>query len=96
MPRIIVAADSSAVPTGVSVWLDEQVGSVHVSTGHAAGQLVERIRWAIRDAEDAERKLADRRMPLSRRARSRQAPARPRARGPVPVPRLVDLRPGGL
>jgi hypothetical protein len=36
------------------VLLDEQVESVHLSSGHAAAQLVERIAWAISDAEDVE------------------------------------------
>ena len=33
-----------------------------LSDGHAARQLVERLRWAVTDAEDAERVLADRRL----------------------------------
>jgi len=37
------------------VLLEESVSSVHLSTGHAAAQLVERLAWAIADAEDAER-----------------------------------------
>jgi hypothetical protein len=39
--------------------LDEHVGLVHLSEGHAAEQLIQRLRWAVTDAEDAERSLAD-------------------------------------
>ncbi|HEY4450273.1 MAG TPA: hypothetical protein VGN13_01615 [Solirubrobacteraceae bacterium] len=54
MPRIIVTTDSAQRPDSASVLLDESVRSVHLSTGHAASQLVERLAWAISDAEDAE------------------------------------------
>jgi hypothetical protein len=55
MPRIIVITDPvRSKSTDAAVLLDEQVQSVHLSTGHAASQLVERIAWAISDAEDAE------------------------------------------
>jgi hypothetical protein len=54
MPRIIVTTHPSQ-PSGVSdVLFDEDVYSVHLSTSHGAGQLVERLAWAVRDAEDAE------------------------------------------
>jgi hypothetical protein len=52
MPRIIVTADSSpAAADAVPVLMDERVDSVHLSTKHAATQLVERLTWAVRDAE---------------------------------------------
>ncbi len=35
--------------------LEESVYSVHLSTGHAANQLIERLGWALRDAEELER-----------------------------------------
>jgi hypothetical protein len=54
MPRIIVTTDPSQLSADVPVLLDEQVHSVHLSTGHAAAQLVERIAWAISDAETVE------------------------------------------
>ncbi len=56
MPRIIVTTDpvSSKLTDETPVLLDEHVHSVHLSTGHAAAQLVERLAWAIRDAEHAE------------------------------------------
>ena len=69
MPRVIVTTDPSDAPPDTAILLDERVESVHLSTGHAAAQLVERLAWAIRDAEDAESS------PRSRR---------PRVRGDVP------------
>ena len=58
MARIIVTAE----PTNSSdapVLLAESVSSVHLSTGHAAAQLVERLAWAISDAEAVEREPSD-------------------------------------
>ncbi len=54
MPRIIVTTEASAAREGGSVLLEEHVHSVHLSTGHAALQLVERLAWAVGDAEAAE------------------------------------------
>ena len=59
MPRIIVTAEPvSSRRTDAPILLDEQVQSVHLSSGHAASQLVERLAWAISDAEDAEDAIA--------------------------------------
>jgi len=76
MPRIIVTTDPSPLSTDASVWLDEHIQSVHLSTDHAAAQFVERLAWAISDAEDA-----DDEQPV-RRARST-----PRPRGSRPATR---------
>jgi hypothetical protein len=57
MPRIIVTTDQSQFPDNAPVLLDEQVRSVHLSTSHAASQLIERLVWAIGDAENAEAPL---------------------------------------
>jgi hypothetical protein len=54
MPRVIVITDQ-ARPGHAPVLLDERVNSVHLSTDHAALQFIERLGWAISDAEDAER-----------------------------------------
>ena len=53
MVRIIVTTEQND-----HLLLDEQVALVHLSEGHAAEQLMERLRWAVTDAEDAERSLA--------------------------------------
>jgi hypothetical protein len=79
----------------VSVLLDERINAVHVSSDHGAAQLVERIAWAISDAEDAELAAGAADAPARERAvtaprSGRRAVASPRrrervARG-VPVP----------
>jgi hypothetical protein len=87
MPRIIVTTDP--VPsqlTDVHVLLDERVHSVHLSTGHAAAQLVERLAWAISDAENAERtesERSNRHARPDRQAARRRANPRSRIRQPV-------------
>jgi hypothetical protein len=82
MPRIIVTTDPSEQHGERPVLLDESVHSVHLSTQHAAAQLVERIAWAISDAEDAERASAVRRPRPRTPARPRSI-ARARSRPPV-------------
>ena len=54
MARIVVTADP-ADRGDAPVVLDERVLSVHLSDGHAADQLIERLGWAISDAEELER-----------------------------------------
>jgi hypothetical protein len=39
------------------VLLDERVNSAHLCDDHAAGQLIERVAWAVADAEEAEHAL---------------------------------------
>jgi hypothetical protein len=82
MPRIIVTADpiSSDLAAETPVLLDEQVRSVHLSTDHAATQLVERLAWAVSDAENAESARADRPERGRHAARSRRS-AGSRTRG---------------
>ncbi len=59
MPRIIVTTDP--VTTGpldqreAPVLLDERVYSLHLSDDHAAEQLIQRLAWAVNDAEDTQR-----------------------------------------
>jgi hypothetical protein len=61
MARIIVttgpvgARSSSALLDEAPVLLDEQVNSDHLCDDHAAEQLIERLAWAVTDADDAER-----------------------------------------
>jgi len=71
MPRIIVMSESGAEregaisleemmsepitePGGV-VTLDERVASADLRSGHQSAQLIERVGWAVHDADDAER-----------------------------------------
>ena len=53
MARIIVLPDAE---TGeqMPVLFDEQVSAVHVDNKHSASQLIERLTWAIHDAEAME------------------------------------------
>ena len=51
MAQILVVTEPSEV-AGEVVY-SESVGSVHLE-GHAGAQLVERLRWAVRDAQVAE------------------------------------------
>jgi hypothetical protein len=73
MPRIIVTTDpvSPNLSDDAAVLLDEHVHSVHLSTDHAAAQLVERLAWAVSDAERAERAH-----PLPQRRTSQRQPTR--------------------
>jgi hypothetical protein len=80
MPRVFVTTDSSEIPDGAQVLLDEEVYSVHLSTGQAASQLVQRIAWAISDAEHAEGARADRRSPAAPRSLRHPVDMRPTAR----------------
>jgi hypothetical protein len=60
MARIIVMADpldrrrAQVLDAGTPVLMDERVDSVHLSDGHASAQLIERLAWAVTDAEDAQ------------------------------------------
>jgi hypothetical protein len=65
-----------AEPGIAPVLLDEQVQAVHLSTEHSAKQFIERLGWAITDAESVE--AAQR--PVQRRGRAGGPPARARSR----------------
>ena len=71
MPRIIVTTDPSQRRDNAPVLLDERVHSVHLSSDLAVAQLVERIAWAVSDAEHAER---DADSVLPQRAAARRSP----------------------
>jgi hypothetical protein len=79
MPRVIVTTDFSQLPDGAPVLLDEQVHSVHLSTSHAAAQLLERLAWAISDAETAEKRHPDGRLEPVREGLRRPLSTGPRA-----------------
>jgi hypothetical protein len=55
MARIIVTTEQSEAPDG-PVLFDERVCPEHLSDGHSAAQLMERLGWAVTDAQDAERR----------------------------------------
>jgi hypothetical protein len=61
MARIIVTTDpadgrrSPTLSDKAPVLLDEHVDPVHLDTDHAAEQLIQRLAWAVIDAEAAQR-----------------------------------------
>jgi hypothetical protein len=59
MARIIVTTDPTthyAAPVlAAPVLLDESVYSIHLDNDHNAAQLIERLGWAISDAENRQR-----------------------------------------
>jgi hypothetical protein len=85
MPRIIVTADpvSSQASETTPVLLDEQVRSVHLSTDHAAAQLVQRLAWAVNDAEHAEVQRATRANGVRPRTTGRRRTTRSNSRRAV-------------
>jgi hypothetical protein len=54
MARIIVTTDPTT-KRPAPVLLDESVYSIHLDNDHDAAQLIERIGWAITDAEHTQR-----------------------------------------
>jgi hypothetical protein len=54
MARIIVTTDPTT-QHAAPVLLDESVYSIHLDNDHNAAQLVERLGWAIADAENLQR-----------------------------------------
>jgi hypothetical protein len=67
MAQILVLTDSSEADG--EVIYSESVGSVHLE-GHAGAQLVERLRWAVRDAQVAEHRAMLRAVTVPRAERS--------------------------
>ena len=62
MPRIIVMSESGTQREG-TITLDERVASADMRSGHHSAQLIERVGWAVHDADDAEEKEAAERLP---------------------------------
>jgi hypothetical protein len=59
VPRMLVMTESAdQVPT--EVMLSEHLATCDLASDHFAAQLVERIAWALADAEEAEHRLVDR------------------------------------
>ena len=53
MPRITVTTEPTAENQAAMV-LDEHIASNHLESDHSADQLIERIGWALSDAEETE------------------------------------------
>ena len=54
MARIIVTTDPTT-NHAAPILLDESVYSIHLDNDHNAAQLIERLGWAISDAENTQR-----------------------------------------
>jgi hypothetical protein len=59
MARIIVTTEQSAGPDA-PVLLDELVCPDHLADHHSASQLIERLGWAVADADSAQHALPGR------------------------------------
>jgi hypothetical protein len=53
MPAIIVKSNASR-DEGSAVVLSEDIQPEHLASEHHAAQLIERVRWAVADAKQAE------------------------------------------
>ncbi len=58
MPQILVIADSQT-DTNDAVVYRERISSSDLESAHFSGQLVERVGWAVRDANELERRLVE-------------------------------------
>jgi len=56
MPRILVTTEPIEKPD-LGVMLDEHVATSDLASNHFAAQLIERIGWALHDAEKTEHHL---------------------------------------
>lgn len=54
MPRIIVMSEPNAEPES-AITLDERVTPANLRSGHDSARLIERVGWAVHDADDMER-----------------------------------------
>lgn len=55
MPRIIVIADTpQRAHIDAPVLMDEEVGPDHLADEHASQQIIERVAWAVLDAQAQE------------------------------------------
>jgi hypothetical protein len=63
MPKVIVVSENGGAE---DVTLEELVVPAHLEDEHSAAQLIERLGWAIVDAEQAESAAEQPRQPLPR------------------------------
>jgi hypothetical protein len=65
MPQIIVVADQEAGSGEGAVMLRERVNVTDFESRHFAAQLVERLGWAVEDADQVERRPTAQRAPAT-------------------------------
>lgn len=56
MPRIVVTTEPRGSRSKAAVLLDERIVTDDLASGHFAAQLIERIGWALLDADGTEQK----------------------------------------
>ncbi len=56
MPRIRITTERTGT-AGRAVTLDERIATSDLTSDHFASALIERIGWALSDADDAEQRL---------------------------------------
>jgi hypothetical protein len=56
MPQILVEADRRAEDDSSTIVYRERINLSDVESDHFSGQLVERVGWAVLDADELERK----------------------------------------
>lgn len=90
MARIIVTTERSERPEG-PVLFDELVCPAHLSDDHSAAQLIERLGWAVTDAEAAEQRLAVTRRVSEPSPTAHRQPARSSAEPARKVPLIRSV-----
>jgi hypothetical protein len=58
VPQILVVADSPGEESGAIVYR-ERIASSDLESDHFSGQLVERVSWAVQDADQIERTTSE-------------------------------------
>jgi hypothetical protein len=64
MPQILVVTESPE-EAGRTVVYRERIAPSDLESDHFSGQLVERVGWAVQDADEMEHDVAEPRIPLS-------------------------------
>lgn len=54
MPQIIVVTDGQQDQADAAVMLRERISASDLESAHFAGRLLERLEWAVEDAQEAE------------------------------------------
>lgn len=54
MPQIIVVTDGQVDQAEAAVMLRERISASDLESAHFAGHLLERLEWAVEDAQEAE------------------------------------------
>lgn len=75
MPRIIIEASPGEGAAGERTF-NERIVTQNLHSGHYSSQLLERLIWAVADAEAAEASLSDR-VAVPAAGRGRSSPAVP-------------------